>query len=77
MAACSNRSRSRRRIRLRVLTDRGHPDTAGSLREQLTQHDIDARVEHTHASLEDVFVVATRSGASVTRVASSPESPRG
>jgi ABC-2 type transport system ATP-binding protein len=47
-------------IRLRVLADRGHADAAASLRSLLAQHGIQARIEPTHASLEDVFVVATR-----------------
>ena len=47
-------------IRLRVLADRGQGDVASQLRELLSRHGIDARIERTHASLEDVFVVATR-----------------
>jgi ABC-2 type transport system ATP-binding protein len=47
-------------IRLRVLADRGHVDTAASLRSLLAGRGIQARIEPTHASLEDVFVVATR-----------------
>ena len=64
-------------IRLRVLTDRAHADTTGSLRDLLAQRGIQARVEHTHASLEDVFVVATRNGASITHEPGNPQSPRG
>jgi ABC-2 type transport system ATP-binding protein len=47
-------------IRLRVLADRGHGDAAQALRALLAQHAIHAKIEPTHASLEDVFVVATR-----------------
>ncbi len=47
-------------IRLRVLADRSVKDAEAQLRTLLKQHDIDARVELTDASLEDVFVVATR-----------------
>jgi ABC-2 type transport system ATP-binding protein len=47
-------------VRLRVLTDRGASDAAARLRGTLTQNGIDAKIERTHASLEDVFVVATR-----------------
>lgn len=47
-------------IRLRVLADRGHGDAASSLRALLARHGIDGKIEPTHASLEDVFVVATR-----------------
>ena len=43
-----------------MLADRGHGDAANALRGLLTQHGIAARIEPTHASLEDVFVVATR-----------------
>jgi ABC-2 type transport system ATP-binding protein len=47
-------------IRLRVLAERGHADAVASLRSLLAGHGIQARIEPTHASLEDVFVVATR-----------------
>ena len=47
-------------IRLRVLADRGAEDAASRLRSALTQQGIAATVERTDASLEDVFVVATR-----------------
>ena len=47
-------------IRLRVLADRGEGDAADKLRALLKQNGIDARIERTQASLEDVFVVATR-----------------
>jgi ABC-2 type transport system ATP-binding protein len=54
-------------IRLRVLADRGQPDVAGALNALLTRHAIAARIERTHASLEDVFVVATRKDDAATR----------
>jgi ABC-2 type transport system ATP-binding protein len=47
-------------IRLRVLADPSQPDAQGKLRELLSRNGIDARIERTEASLEDVFVVATR-----------------
>jgi ABC-2 type transport system ATP-binding protein len=47
-------------IRLRVLADRGQPDAGGALRALLQKHRIPATLEHTHPSLEDVFVMATR-----------------
>jgi ABC-2 type transport system ATP-binding protein len=47
-------------VRLRVLADRGKPDAADELRRVLGQRGIDASISPTHASLEDVFVVATR-----------------
>jgi ABC-2 type transport system ATP-binding protein len=47
-------------LRLRVLSDRGTPDGERRLRALLAEHHIDARVERTQASLEDVFVIATR-----------------
>ena len=47
-------------VRLRVLVDRGESDPANKLRATLGEHGIEARIERTHASLEDVFVVATR-----------------
>jgi ABC-2 type transport system ATP-binding protein len=46
--------------RLRVLADRDVKDAEAQLRTLLEQHGIDARTERTDASLEDVFVVATR-----------------
>jgi ABC-2 type transport system ATP-binding protein len=47
-------------LRLRVLADRSVGDAGGKLRAELARQGISARVEHTPASLEDVFVVATR-----------------
>jgi ABC-2 type transport system ATP-binding protein len=47
-------------IRLRVLADRGMKDAAADLKNALSAHGIDATVERTDQSLEDVFVVATR-----------------
>jgi ABC-2 type transport system ATP-binding protein len=47
-------------IRLRVLADRGESDARSKLLAVLKKHGIDARIELTGASLEDVFVVATR-----------------
>ena len=47
-------------IRLRVLANRSVKDAEAQLRTLLKQHDIEAKVELTNASLEDVFVVATR-----------------
>ena len=47
-------------IRLRVLADRGHGDAEISLRSLLSSQGIAASISPTHASLEDVFVVATR-----------------
>ncbi len=47
-------------IRLRVLADRGQGTAAADLQGELTRHGIAARIEPTDASLEDVFVVATR-----------------
>jgi ABC-2 type transport system ATP-binding protein len=47
-------------LRLRVLADRSVGDAGGKLRALLAQQGISARVERTPASLEDVFVVATR-----------------
>jgi len=47
-------------LRLRVLADRGERDAESKLRTLLQQHGIDAQVARTQASLEDVFVVATR-----------------
>jgi ABC-2 type transport system ATP-binding protein len=47
-------------MRLRVLADRGARDAESRLRELLGQRGIPATVTRTHASLEDVFVVATR-----------------
>ena len=46
-------------IRLRVLTDRRQGGAGDALRALLAKHGIGARIEPTHASLEDVFVVAT------------------
>jgi len=47
-------------VRLRVLVDRGAPDAESLMRAELANHGIQAQVARTHASLEDVFVVATR-----------------
>jgi ABC-2 type transport system ATP-binding protein len=47
-------------VRLRVLADRGTSDAAGQLRRVLERHGVHATISPTHASLEDVFVVATR-----------------
>ncbi len=47
-------------VRLRVLVDRGSPDAESLMRAELANHGIQAQVARTHASLEDVFVVATR-----------------
>jgi ABC-2 type transport system ATP-binding protein len=48
-------------LRLRVLVERGTPDAEAILRALLARHRIEATVQATSASLEDVFVVATRS----------------
>ncbi len=47
-------------VRLRVLVDRGAADAETRMRTELAKHGIEAQVARTHASLEDVFVVATR-----------------
>ncbi|HEV8444568.1 MAG TPA: ABC transporter ATP-binding protein [Steroidobacteraceae bacterium] len=47
-------------VRLRVLADRGTPDAIGKLHAELRHLGVEARISPTHASLEDVFVVATR-----------------
>jgi ABC-2 type transport system ATP-binding protein len=47
-------------MRLRVLADRHASGAEEQLRALLAQHQILATVERTEASLEDVFVVATR-----------------
>jgi ABC-2 type transport system ATP-binding protein len=47
-------------VRLRVLADRGESGALEKLRGMLEHSGIRARIERTHASLEDVFVVATR-----------------
>jgi ABC-2 type transport system ATP-binding protein len=47
-------------VRLRVLVDRGFPEAIDRLRGALQGMGIEAKIEPTHASLEDVFVVATR-----------------
>jgi ABC-2 type transport system ATP-binding protein len=47
-------------VRLRVLADRGTSNAGEQLRAVLEQRGIHAKIEPTHASLEDVFVVATR-----------------
>src|SRR4029079_16159763 len=48
-------------VRLRVLADRGTADAVGKLQAELRKLGVDARITPTHPSLEDVFVVATRS----------------
>jgi ABC-2 type transport system ATP-binding protein len=48
-------------IRLRVLVKRGEPGAESKLRDLLAQHGIAGELARTSASLEDVFVVATRS----------------
>ena len=53
-------------VRLRVLVDRGFPDAIEKLRAELRRMGIEAKIELTHASLEDVFVVATRARPSQT-----------
>jgi ABC-2 type transport system ATP-binding protein len=45
---------------LRLLADRTVTDTEARLRDMLARIGVEARVESTDASLEDVFVVATR-----------------
>jgi ABC-2 type transport system ATP-binding protein len=47
-------------MRLRVLADRHAQDAEARLRNLLAARGLTAQVERTHASLEDVFVVATR-----------------
>lgn len=47
-------------MRLRVLVDRGFPDPASHVRSALRAAGISAKVRATDASLEDVFVAATR-----------------
>jgi ABC-2 type transport system ATP-binding protein len=47
-------------LRLRVLVERGHADFEPALRALLARHRVEATVRPTSASLEDVFVVATR-----------------
>jgi ABC-2 type transport system ATP-binding protein len=47
-------------VRLRVLADRGTTDAAGRLRRVFDENGLHATIAPTHASLEDVFVVATR-----------------
>ncbi len=47
-------------LRLRVLADRGEGAAESKLRALLQEHGIQAEVVRTQASLEDVFVVATR-----------------
>jgi ABC-2 type transport system ATP-binding protein len=47
-------------LRLRVLADRGVGDAQAQLERVIREHGIGARIERTQASLEDVFVVATR-----------------
>jgi len=47
-------------LRLRVLVARGDTQAEQKLRALLQARGIDARLTRTHASLEDVFVVATR-----------------
>jgi ABC-2 type transport system ATP-binding protein len=47
-------------VRLRVLVDRGMTGAFEKLQAELQRLGVQARIEHTHASLEDVFVIATR-----------------
>jgi ABC-2 type transport system ATP-binding protein len=47
-------------VRLRVLADRGAQDAGQQLHRVLEQHGLHVNIAPTHASLEDVFVVATR-----------------
>jgi ABC-2 type transport system ATP-binding protein len=47
-------------LRLRVLVDRAEPDAEGKIRGLLREHRIEASVARSQASLEDVFVIATR-----------------
>jgi ABC-2 type transport system ATP-binding protein len=49
-------------VRLRVLADRDKPDAQQALEATLRGSGIHATIERAHASLEDVFVVATRPG---------------
>jgi ABC-2 type transport system ATP-binding protein len=46
--------------RLHALLSRDRADPEGSIRELLAQHRVQGKVERVHASLEDVFVAATR-----------------
>jgi ABC-2 type transport system ATP-binding protein len=48
-------------VRLRVLVDRGTAGAVDNLQAELRRLGIEARIAPTHASLEDVFVIATRS----------------
>ena len=47
-------------VRLRVLADRGTADPAAKLLAELEKIGVRPKIEATHPSLEDVFVVATR-----------------
>ncbi len=47
-------------VRLRVLADRGTTDPVVKLQDELRRLGVEANITPTHASLEDVFVVATR-----------------
>ena len=47
-------------VRLRVLADRSTADAGGQLRHVLAERGLHVTISPTHASLEDVFVVATR-----------------
>src|SRR3954463_13418457 len=47
-------------VRLRVLADRGTTDVMEKLHQELRRIGVEAKITPTHASLEDVFVVATR-----------------
>jgi ABC-2 type transport system ATP-binding protein len=49
-------------VRLRVLADRDKPDAQQALEATLRASGVTAIIERAHASLEDVFVVATRPG---------------
>jgi ABC-2 type transport system ATP-binding protein len=56
-------------VRLRVLADRGTTDAMARLHQELRRLGIEAKVTPTHASLEDVFVVATRPRSGATKEA--------
>ena len=47
-------------LRLRVLVDRGTRDAEAKIRALLREHGIEAGIAKAQASLEDVFVIATR-----------------
>ena len=50
-------------MRLHVLADRGRPDSLALLQARLKEQGLALVVSRTVANLEDVFVVATRTGA--------------